>query len=227
MMLPTAVSVPAARAVPPAADGPLRLLSVGRLVPKKGHDVLIEAASLLARVGLAVHVVIVGEGGEGMALRRLAADHAARSSGRLAVDLVGDLPNEAVQALMAQGRFHAFVLACRVASDGDRDGLPVALLEAQAHGLPTVTAALAGFESQLIDGRDGILLPVGEPARRAGDPRALDPADLAQVLQELHEDTGWRDELAEGARAAAEARPTPGDLGLRLHGALLRLLRGG
>jgi colanic acid/amylovoran biosynthesis glycosyltransferase len=215
-LMPCAVAVPVGRADPPAAVGPLRIVTVGRLVTKKGHDLLIAACSLLAESGLVVQLVIVGEGLQGLALRREAAAAMSRSEGRLEVEFRGVEPVEAVEELLLRGRFHAFALACRVAPDGDRDGLPVSLLEAQAAGVPTVTSGLPGFESMLRDGRGGVILPLSAGGRRRVDPQELHPADLAQVLRELYDDDGWRDELADGARTAAELRATPEDSARRL-----------
>lgn len=215
-LMPCTVTVPTERALPPAATGPLRILSVGRLIEKKGHDLLIAACSLVAETELAVQLVVVGEGSEGLDLRRQAAAAIASSGGRLQVEFRGVAPVEVVEELLLQGRFHAFVLACRVAADGDRDGLPVSLLEAQAAGVPTVTSGLPGFESLLEDGRGGVILPLSAGGRRTADPRELHPADLAQVLRELYDDDGWRDELAAGARAAAELRQTPAAAAARL-----------
>ena len=215
-LLPCAVTVPVARAEAPAADAPLRLISVGRLVRKKGHDILIAAVELLAKHGLDVELVVVGEGVEGGALRRQAAAAMAASQGRLQVEFRGVEPVEVVQQLLLEGRFHAFALSCRVAADGDRDGLPVSLLEAQAAGVPTVTSALPGFDSQLEDGRGGVLLALSGHGRRTADPQELHPADLAQVLRELYDDVGWRDDLADGARTAAELRASPTESAARL-----------
>ncbi len=214
-LMPCAVNVPVERALPPVT-GPLRILTVGRLVRKKGHDLLIEACSLLASNGLDVQLVVVGEGSEGLALRRQAASAIAGSDRRLQVEFRGVEPVETVEHLLLRGRFHVFALACRVAADGDRDGLPVSLLEAQAAGLPTVTSGLPGFDSLLRDGRGGVILPLSGGGRRTADPQELHPADLAQVLRELYDDDGWRDELGEGARTAAELRASPEDSARRL-----------
>ncbi len=215
-LMPCTVQVPLERASPPAARGPLRILTVGRLVEKKGHDLLIGACALLAQHSLSVHLVIVGDGAEGLALRRQAAAAMAASNDHLQVEFRGAEPVEVIEDLLLRGRFHAFALACRVALDGDRDGLPVSLLEAQAAGVPTVTSDLPGFESMLVDGRGGVILPLSAGGRRAGDARELHPADLAQVLRELYEDDGWRDELADGARAVAQQRQSPADSAARL-----------
>lgn len=224
-LLPCAVAVPEAVADPPS-DGPLRVLSVGRLVEKKGHDLLIDACARLADRGKEVQVVIVGEGTEGLSLRQRAAARVRSGAGRLSIEFLGAQPVETVTDLMLRGRFHCFALACRVAGDGDRDGLPVALLEAQACGLPTVTSALPGFEEALQDDRDGLLLPLGGGGRRGGDPRAPDVKAFAAAVACLQDVPALRARLARGAREQAEQRISPRQAGERLFGSLARLVGG-
>ena len=127
---------------------------------------------------------------------------------------------------MLHGGFVCFALACRIAPDGDRDGLPVALLEAQACGLPTVTTNLPGFGSQLVDDRGGILLPLEADRRRVTDSPGPERGSLAAALACLHDVPVLRKRLARGARAAAEARPGTDAIGRRLLDTLKRLLPG-
>lgn len=223
-LLPCAVEVPDAVADPPE-DGPLRVLSVGRLVEKKGHDLLIDACARLADRGKEVQLVIVGEGQEGLQLRQRAAARVRSGTGRLSIEFWGAAPVETVHDLMLRGRFHCFALACRVADDGDRDGLPVALLEAQARGLATVTSALPGFEAAFQDDRDGLLLPLGG-GRRGGDARAPDTKSLAAAIACLQDVPVLRERLARGAREQAEQRMTPRQVGERLLASLARLVVG-
>lgn len=221
-VLPCTVEVPDRVAAPPS-DGPFRVLSVGRLVPKKGHDLLIEACASLAERGRRVTLVIVGGGVQGLELRQLAAERMGESAGRLTVELRGEEPTEIVRSLMLDGGFHCFALACRVALDGDRDGLPVSLLEAQSCGLPTVTTALPGFESQLKDDRGGILLPLAPDRRRQTDVREAERGSLAAALAYFQDVPALRARMAQGARHQAERRMTPEAAGQRLYGMLRRL----
>ena len=220
-LLPCAVAVPDATARPPA-PGAARLLSVGRLVPKKGHDLLLRAAAELATTRQ-VQLVLVGGGAEMLALRRLAGELMAASGGRLEVELLGEQSSEAVLDLMRDGGFHACVLACRVAPDGDRDGIPVSLLEAQAVGLPVVTSALPGFEWAFQDGEGARLLPLAG-VRRSTDPGELPVAELARALAALVDDPELQADQAARARAAAVARPGPEVVAARLRASLLSLL---
>ena len=130
---------------------PVVILSVGRLVEKKGTDVLLEALACLPR-GLHWRFVHVGGGPLG---RRLARQ--ARSLG------IGD--RVAWRGAMTQGplleEYRAadlFALASRVARNGDRDGLPNVLMEALSQGLPCVATALPGIGELIEPERSGVLV---------------------------------------------------------------------
>jgi glycosyltransferase involved in cell wall biosynthesis len=150
---------------------PVRLLGVARLVPKKGIEVLLEALALLPSE-LHWRYEHVGAGP-----LRDALDGAARRLG-LAERIAwrGALPQEEVIAA-----YHAadlFVLASRIAPDGDRDGLPNVLLEAGAMELPVVASGTAGVSELVEAGRNGRLVPPEDPAALAAALAALirDPA---------------------------------------------------
>ncbi|MED5373609.1 MAG: glycosyltransferase family 4 protein [Myxococcota bacterium] len=122
----------------PQAGGPL--LFVGRDVPKKGLGTLLSALGGLPDVELD----IVG-------VTSLAPQRAGvRSHGACS----------AVEIRSLMHRAAAFVLPCQVAPDGDRDGLPVALMEAMAAGLPVITTDLPGLED-LVDEEVGWVVPQG------------------------------------------------------------------
>ncbi|HEX6850090.1 MAG TPA: glycosyltransferase [Candidatus Polarisedimenticolaceae bacterium] len=129
---------------------PARLLCVARLVPKKGHAVLLEALERLAGTAGEAGVDFVGEGPLLDDLRRAADRPALR--GR--VGFVGALPPTEVLARMRAA--DAVVLASIVAKDGDRDGLPVVLVEAAALGVPLIATPVSGIP-ELVDGSTGWL----------------------------------------------------------------------
>jgi len=211
-LVPCPVKVPEVVAEPPEPGSPLRLLAVGRLVPKKGHDLLLAACGQLSREGTPIELTIVGDGAEGLHLRNLAGKLVQQIPGVLTIEMPGPLPVERIEELLERGRFHASALACREAADGDRDGVPVTLLEAQARGVPVVTTALPGFEHELSEEGGATLVPTW-----SGKPRLEpNPAQLARALAELYRDPVAREERARAARRAAERRETPGAIGRRL-----------
>lgn len=166
-----------ARSQPYDPAGPI--VSVGRLVPQKGHADLVRAAA----GGGMPPVVIVGEGPDRPALERLIAETGAD------VRLAGALPNEEVRVLYESAS--AAALACVVAPDGNRDSIPVTLKEAMALELPVVSTRAVGIP-ELIGPDRGILVAPGDPAelrsalmelqgRTAAERRAMGQAGRAWV----------------------------------------------
>jgi len=136
------------RAYDPAR--PLRILSVGRLVPKKGLDVLLRALSgwSLQEPGALWQATIIGDGPQQEPLRKLSvALHLERG-----VRFAGAQSSQAVRAAMLDA--DVLVLPCRVTRDGDRDGLPNVLLEAAATGVPLLVGD-AGSVRDLCDDSQG------------------------------------------------------------------------
>ena len=138
-------------------SGPVRLISVGRAVEKKGYDDLLRALAGLPQE-LDWHLEHIGGGGLIAALKGLADSLgiSARITWR------GAQPQDSVLAAMR--RSDLFVLANRVAGDGDRDGLPNVLMEAQSQGLCVVASRVAAAEELIEDGVTGRLLPVRDIA---------------------------------------------------------------
>lgn len=143
----------------PNVAGPL--LSVARLVPKKGLDVLVEAVALLRRRGLRPGCTIVGEGPELGRLRELVRLRSLQQD----VTLAGVVAPTSIPGLLA--RCGAFVLPCRVARDGDVDGIPVSLMEAMACGRVVVSTAVSGIGELVQSEVSGLLVPPDDPAALA------------------------------------------------------------
>lgn len=194
------LSIAAADPAPPSDDGHLHVLTVARPAPKKGYATLREALTGLDRPW---RWTVVGATADqiGGPLPGLVAH--------------GVLPRPQIEALYATG-IDALALPCRVAPDGDRDGVPVALMEAMARGVPVVTTAVGGIGELVEDGRTGLLVPPDDPialraslARLAGDPRlrrALGRGGREHVRKTR--DTGHRvRELAGFLAHAVDARP--------------------
>jgi colanic acid/amylovoran biosynthesis glycosyltransferase len=153
-------------------DRPFTIISVARLVPMKGLDTAIRAfAGLRARVPSARYE-IVGEGPEGASLRRLAQELEVTDG----ISFRGALSNSEAQDRMADA--DVAVLPCRQDRSGNRDGIPVSLMEAGALGLPVVSTRVSGVPELVEHETSGLLLPVDDhDALAAGLVRlAEDPA---------------------------------------------------
>lgn len=170
---------------PPGSDrdgrdpaNPVRCLTVGRFQPKKGWDVLLAA---LAGVGRHVVLTAVGYGPLETTLRA----QAARLGLEGRIEWTGPLDQPAVR-----DRYRAadlFVLAARVAPDGDQDGLPNVVVEALSQGLPVIATRVAAIPEILADGENGRLVP------------PEDPAALADAIETLAGEPATRRRLATGA----------------------------
>jgi len=136
---------------------PLRLLSVGRAVEKKGYDVLLDA---LARLPAELNWRLVHVGG-GERLPALQ-EQAARLGLGGRIDWRG--PQDQAAVIAAYRHADLFVLAARIAADGDRDGLPNVLMEAQATGLACIATDVSAIPELIVDGLTGVLVPAGDPA---------------------------------------------------------------
>lgn len=139
----------------PPPSGPARALCVASLQPKKGHAVLIEALAgepALERLSLD----LVGGGELREPLERLAA--AAGVADR--VSFHGACDESEVRAMLAAADI--FVLPSIIAADGQMEGIPVALMEALACGVPTIATRMSGVPELIADGETGTLVEPGD-----------------------------------------------------------------
>ena len=154
----------------------LTILSVGRAVEKKGYPDLIAALARMPEAP-AWRFAHVGGGPLVAVLRGLAE----RAGIAHRTEWLGALARPDLLARLRAADI--FVLASRVARDGDRDGLPNVLLEAQSQGLPCVATRVSAIPELIEDGVTGILVPPGDPhALAAGLTRLLDDPDLRRRL---------------------------------------------
>jgi glycosyltransferase involved in cell wall biosynthesis len=192
----------------PARNGRFRVLAVGRLVAKKGFDVLVEAVGILAARGVPVEAVIVGHPAplEPEIGPQLAHDIADRGlDGR--VHVVDSMSQS--ELYDEYRRASVFCLPCRVADSGDRDGIPNVMVEAMACSVPVVSTNVSGIPELVDNGVNGLLV---EPE----DPRALTDA-----LVRLFADRELAESLGREAATTVHAR-FDGD---RLVAELARLFR--
>jgi len=140
---------------PPARSkgGIFRILCIGRMVEKKGHIYLLKALKLLKTEGRKFHCVIVGGGPLEKKLHQYVREVDLQDS----VEFRGILSQEGVRGALDETDI--FCLPSAVAPDGDRDGLPVVLMEAMARQIPTISTIVSGIPELIRDGENGVLVP--------------------------------------------------------------------
>jgi glycosyltransferase involved in cell wall biosynthesis len=176
----------AAQATP--SNGALHGLGVGRLVAKKGFDVLVDACAVLDRRGIPFDALIVGQEDEHgdqirERIRRRGLAHKVALPGAMG-------PSE---LLAEYRRASALCMPCRLLPD-DRDGIPNVLVEAMAAGTPVVATAVSGIPELVEDGVNGLLV---EPE---------DAEALADALLRLHDDPDLTTRLRAAARTTVSER---------------------
>ncbi len=172
--------------MPRVAGSEIRILSVGRLVPKKGHVFQIAACRELAVRGVAFRLRIIGEGPLRAELETAIAEAGMGGT----VELDGERTPAETQA--AYSWADVFWHTGIVDAQGDRDGLPNVIPEAFAHGLPVISSAAGGAGEAVIDGETGLIV---EPAGARA---------LAEAVERLARDEELRQRLGAGGRAWVE-----------------------
>lgn len=165
---------------------PGTIVTVGRLDGIKGFEVLIDAIAELARQSRSVHCQIIGEGPLKADLQARIARHNLQDM----VQLVGARPQAEVRAALYAASI--FALPSVVVPSGDRDGIPVSLMEAMAAGTPSVSTRVSGIPELIEHEKEGLL--VGEQ----------DAFALAAALARLLDDPALGQRLAVAARAKVE-----------------------
>jgi glycosyltransferase involved in cell wall biosynthesis len=154
------------RSVPP--NGSLSIVAIGRLTEYKGFIYLVEACRLLKERGIEFECQIVGEGEDRPNLEAAIVRYELEDT----VKLLGSIPYDKVPPLLKQAT--VFALPCVIARNGDRDGMPIVLIEAMARGVPVVSSDVIGLH-ELVRDNVGFLVP-------PRDHRALADA-FARVVQ--------------------------------------------
>jgi colanic acid/amylovoran biosynthesis glycosyltransferase len=125
--------------------------TLGRLVEKKGVDVLLQALAMCRDRGVTLNLQIAGDG----PLREALAQQVAALGLQAQVSFLGGLAHQAVSPWMRT--LDAFVLACKPDANGDQDGIPVVLMEAMSQRVPVVSTRLSGIPELLRHDDTGLL----------------------------------------------------------------------
>ena len=151
----------------PDAEGRLRVVTVARLVEKKGIEYALRALHALAAEGLAAEYEVLGDGPLHRPLAHLAAELGLGER----VRFLGWQAQSEVRA--ALDRAHVLVAPSVRAGNADEEGIPTVLKEAMAAGLPVVATRHSGIPELVEDGVSGFLIPERDPAALAERLRRL------------------------------------------------------
>ena len=173
-------------AAQPSRSGPPLILSVGRLVEKKGFDDLITACAILRDAGIDFRCRIVGEG----PLRKELEACIALAGLDGIVTLEGAMTHAKLIALYRTADL--FALSPRITENGDRDGIPNVIAEAMATGVPVVSTSVSGIPELVRHDETGMLAP------------SRDPQALADAMAALLTDRQRAVRLADAGRARLE-----------------------
>ena len=183
------------------ATGPL-VVSVSRLVPRKGFDTLIRAAARLGTAHPGLTVAIAGSGRDEARLRRLATESGA------SVAFLGRVPDEDLPTLY--GAADVFAMLCRSRWGGlEQEGFGIVFLEAAACAVPQVAGASGGAAEAVVDGETGLVIDPPE-----------DVQAVADAIDSLLADPERSRALGQAARRRVEAELTYDALASRLGDAL-------
>ncbi|MEZ5425068.1 MAG: glycosyltransferase [Pyrinomonadaceae bacterium] len=177
--------------------GRLRALAVGRLVPKKGLDVFVEACGILQKRQVNFMAQIVGETGElEPKLKSLIEKHKLQE----AVTLTGAMTQNSL--FREYNRADVFCLPCRITENGDRDGIPNVMVEAMWCRVPVISTAVSGIPEIIRNGENGLLV------------ETENPIELADSMQRIHEDKFYAERLGEAGRRTVQ-KNFDGDISAR------------
>jgi glycosyltransferase involved in cell wall biosynthesis len=181
------IDLPPEPVVPRPPRDQFRILVVAALVPIKGIEFLIKAWAVLRDRGIKVSVEIFGKGPLRETLTGLIIQAAAEDY----IALRGLMLHDRLLSQMSPANYDAAVLPSIVASNGQQEGIPMALVEAMARGIPVIATQTGGIV-ELLEGGAGMLVP---PA---------DPEALADAIEALYRDPELRAQLRATGRQRIE-----------------------
>lgn len=159
------VDLPATASAPPSGR---RFLHPASLVPVKGHEVLLRAFADVHRAFPDARLDLAGDGPLGEGLRARTMELGLSN----VVRFCGFLPHQEIFRAYRAGEYAGVVLPSLDLGGGLHEGIPVALIEAMAHGIPVVSTRTGGIPELVVPGA-GSLVPAGDPAALAKALRAI------------------------------------------------------
>ena len=163
-------------------DDTYRLLTVARMTAKKGLPTVYQAIRRLRDQGVAIQHTLIGDGEDRQQILDLIRDLELEQDARW----LGTLPHHTVLEHYRQADL--FVLGCRVAANGDRDGIPNVLLESMAMNTPVVATSVSAISELVEDEKTGLLVPPDDPDK------------MAAAIMRLLRDNHLRQRLIENGR---------------------------
>ena len=163
------------------------IITIGRLVEKKGLNILVDACNILAKRGVDFHCSIIGKGELESELLKQIKEKNLQDK----VELTGALPR--TQSLQKFYESSIFAAPAIVANDGNRDGLPTSILESMALGVPCISTDVTGIPEVLKDNETGIIVPQNNSV------------ELANAIEKLLNDPELSILLSKNARKLIES----------------------
>lgn len=171
-----------AHAVTRTPEPPYTFLTIARIVEKKGIPDILEALALLAREDFPFRYVLIGSGDEKDAVKARVRELGLEGH----VEMPGTMAHE--QVLKRFQTADCFVLGCRIAKSGDRDGIPNVLAESMALGVPVIGTRVSGIPELVEHEQTGLLV------------NATRPEELAEALRRIVTDQALRAKIIPAAR---------------------------
>lgn len=170
-----------------SSSSPYTLLTVARLTEKKGLPTIYEALVILRDKGVAFKHILIGDGDDREKILQKIDELGLTQCCRW----LGTLPHEEVLTHFRQSDL--FLLACQIASDGDRDGIPNVLVESLAMGIPVVSTNVSAIPELIVQEKTGLLVPPSDSRK------------MAEATQRLLEDRELRESvIIQGQRLVKE-----------------------
>lgn len=169
-LIHSGVEQPPGDKIPRSTHSPLQILSVGRLIEKKGYFRQLDIYLALRESGVPFNARIAGQGPLENKIRQRIQDLDLSGS----VSLLGHLDYSEIQSLYLWADL--FVFTGIIAASGDRDGMPNVILEAMATGVPVVAAASGGVSEAIENGRNGFLVS------------GVEDSEWVEIIRRLMED---------------------------------------